>query len=162
MFFGVYGVYGMLRCGFPHIKMTHLWRIYEHTAALRDRRAASGLVVLALPSGPARRKGNPTGCCCCSCCCCWGVIPFPWLHFAYRMHYSCIAWATHYSYATWTSAVRDLVAIIITHALSRAIEWVAHAGYGGRVAEGDTGTSLSYYYLPIARALVHVSFAFVS
>lgn len=62
MFFGVYGVYGMLRCGFPHIKMTHLWRIYEHTAALRDRRAASALVVLALASGPARRKGNPTGC----------------------------------------------------------------------------------------------------
>lgn len=45
MFFGVYGVYGMLRCGFPHIKMTHLWRIYEHTAAQRDRRAASALVV---------------------------------------------------------------------------------------------------------------------
>lgn len=95
--------------------------------------------------------------CCCSCCCCWGVIPFPWLHFAYRMHYSCIAWATHYSYATWTSAVRDLVAIIITHALSRAIEWVAHAGYEGTRGHhyhiiiypwrGHSSTLVSYSFL---------------
>lgn len=30
------------------------------------------------------------------------------------------------------------------------------------LGEGATGTSLSYYYLPMRRALVHVSFAFVS
>lgn len=37
MFFEVYGVYGMLRCGFPHIKMTHLWRIYGAHGAESQR-----------------------------------------------------------------------------------------------------------------------------